>query len=120
MCERIVNIVTGRTRVWLSRSARDSVLKVSPVARPSPAGAGRSRRPGFQRPRPSRDDGAERALSGRRPHPVDRRTRQTRRVQVTTVFHGDQVDLTATFKTLKSGLTYMAFGEAIVPAKELS
>ncbi len=25
-----------------------------------------------------------------------------------------------TFKTLKTGLTYMAFGEAIVPAKELS
>ena len=51
---------------------------------------------------------------------TDARTRQTRRVQVTTVFHGDQFDLTATFKTLKSGLTYMAFGEAIVPAKELS
>jgi hypothetical protein len=51
---------------------------------------------------------------------TDARTRQTRRVQATTVFQGDQVDLTATFKTLKSGLTYMAFGEAIVPAKELS
>ena len=37
----------------------------------------------------------------------DARTRQTRRIQVTTVFQGDQVDLTATFKTLKSGLTYM-------------
>jgi len=48
------------------------------------------------------------------------RTRQTHRVQATTVFQGDQVDLTATFKTFKSGLTYMAFGEAIVPAKELS
>jgi len=51
---------------------------------------------------------------------TDARTRQTRRVQVTTVFQGNEVDLTAIFKTLKSGLTYMAFGEAIVPAKELS
>jgi hypothetical protein len=50
----------------------------------------------------------------------DARTRQTRRIQVTTVFQGDQVDLTATFKTLKSGLTYMSFGEAIVPAKQMS
>ena len=50
----------------------------------------------------------------------DARTRQTRRIQVTTVFQGDQVDLTATFKTLKSGLTYMAFGEVIVPAKQMS
>jgi hypothetical protein len=50
----------------------------------------------------------------------DARTRQTRRIQVTTIFQGDQVDLTATFKTLKSGLTYMSFGEAIVPAKQMS
>jgi hypothetical protein len=50
----------------------------------------------------------------------DARTRQTRRIQVTTVFQGDQVDLTATFKTLKSGLTYMSFGEEIVPAKQMS
>jgi hypothetical protein len=50
----------------------------------------------------------------------DARTRQTRRIQVTTVFQGDQVDLTATFKTLKGGLTYMAFGEVIVPAKQMS
>jgi hypothetical protein len=50
----------------------------------------------------------------------DARARQTRRIQVTTVFQGDQVDLTATFKTLKSGLTYMSFGEAIVPAKQMS
>jgi hypothetical protein len=50
----------------------------------------------------------------------DARTRQTRRIQVTTIFQGDQVDLTATFKTLKSGLTYMSFGEVIVPAKQMS
>ena len=51
---------------------------------------------------------------------TDARTRPTRRVQAATVFQDDQVGLTATFKTLKSGVTYMAFGEAIVPAKELS
>lgn len=50
----------------------------------------------------------------------DARTRQARRIQVTTIFQGDQVDLTATFKTLKSGLTYMAWGEVIVPAKQMS
>lgn len=50
----------------------------------------------------------------------DARTRQARRIQVTTVFQGDQVDLSATFKTLKSGLTYMAWGEVIVPAKQMS
>jgi hypothetical protein len=43
-----------------------------------------------------------------------------KRMQVTTIFQGDQVDLTATFKTLKSGLTYMAWGEVIVPAKQMS
>jgi len=50
----------------------------------------------------------------------DARTRQTRRIQVTTVFQGDQVDLVATFKTLKSGLTYAAWGEVNVPAKQMS
>lgn len=50
----------------------------------------------------------------------DARTRQTRRIQVTTIFQGDQVDLTATFKTLKSGLTYMAYGDVNVPAKQMS
>ena len=39
---------------------------------------------------------------------------------MTTIFQGDQVDLTATFKTLKSGLIYMSFGEVIVPAKQMS
>ena len=39
---------------------------------------------------------------------------------MTTIFQGDQVDLTATFKTLKSGLTYTSFGEVIVPAKQMS
>ncbi len=43
-----------------------------------------------------------------------------KRMQVTTIFQGDQVDLTAIFKTLKSGLNYMSWGEVIVPAKQMS
>ena len=43
-----------------------------------------------------------------------------KRMQVTTIFQGAQVDLTAIFKTLKSGLNYMAWGEVIVPAKQMS
>ena len=35
-------------------------------------------------------------------------------------FQGDPVSLTATFKTLPSGLTHMAYGEVIVPAKQMS
>jgi hypothetical protein len=51
---------------------------------------------------------------------TDARTRHTRRVQVSTVFQGDPVQLTATFNTLPSGLNYMAYGEATVPNKQLS
>src|SRR5206468_8887751 len=43
-----------------------------------------------------------------------------KRMQVTTIFQGDQVDLTAIFKTLKSGLNYMSWGEVIVPATQTS
>jgi len=51
---------------------------------------------------------------------TDARTRQTRRVQVTTFFQGDAVNVTATFETIPSGLTYMSYAEANVGAKELS
>lgn len=47
-------------------------------------------------------------------------TRQTRRIEVGTTYQGDAVQLTATFKTLASGLTYMAYAEVTVPAKQLS
>jgi hypothetical protein len=51
---------------------------------------------------------------------IDARTRQTRRVHAGTYFQGSPVSLSATFKTLASGLTHLAFGEAVVPAKQLS
>lgn len=51
---------------------------------------------------------------------TDARTRQTRRVQVSTFYQGDMVQVTATFNTIPSGLTYMAYAEATVPAKQLS
>jgi hypothetical protein len=47
-------------------------------------------------------------------------TKQTRQMTVTTFFEEDLVNVTATFKTLSSGLTYVAFGEVDVPAKGLS
>ena len=51
---------------------------------------------------------------------VDPMTRQPQRIQVSTGFQGDPVSITATFKTLRSGLNHVAFAEAIVPAKQLS
>ena len=47
-------------------------------------------------------------------------TRHTHKIQVYTFFQSDAVNLTATFKTLPSGLTHVAFAEATVPAKGLS
>jgi hypothetical protein len=48
-------------------------------------------------------------------------TKHLRQIQVNTTFQGNAVQLSATFATLPgSGLNYMAFGEATVPAKQLS
>jgi hypothetical protein len=48
-------------------------------------------------------------------------TKHLRQMQVNTTFQGNTVQLTATFQTRAgSGLNYMAFGEATVPAKQLS
>ena len=47
-------------------------------------------------------------------------TRQTRRLTVMTFYQGDEVSVSATFKTLASGLTYMSFGQINVPDKGLS
>jgi hypothetical protein len=47
-------------------------------------------------------------------------TRQTRKIQVDTFFQGDGVNVTATFKSLQSGLTHVAYAEVIVPTKNLS
>jgi hypothetical protein len=51
---------------------------------------------------------------------TDAATRQTRQIVVETVFQGDTVDFTAAFKTLSSGLTYMAYAEVNVPAKQMT
>jgi hypothetical protein len=51
---------------------------------------------------------------------VNAYTRHLTRVQVNTTFQGNPVQLDATFNTLPSGLNYMAFAEATVPAKQLS
>lgn len=51
---------------------------------------------------------------------TDARTRQSGRVQVNTLFQGDMVNVTATFETIPSGLTYMSYAEATVGAKGLS
>jgi len=51
---------------------------------------------------------------------VDPATRHPRRIQVFTSFQGDPVNLTATFKTLPTGLNHVAYAEVIVLAKQLS
>ena len=51
---------------------------------------------------------------------VNPRTRHAQRAQISTTFQGDPVNLTATFKTLASGLNHVAYGEMTVPMKQLS
>jgi hypothetical protein len=51
---------------------------------------------------------------------VDPLTRHARKVQVASIFQGDPVNLTATFKTLPSGLNHVAYAELTVPAKQMS
>lgn len=50
---------------------------------------------------------------------IDAATRQTRKVAITTTFDGDTVTLTASFKTLATGLTHLEFGEVEVDAKQM-
>lgn len=50
----------------------------------------------------------------------DARSRQARKVVVSSTFQGDLVNLTATFRTLASRLTYVAFAEVTVPAKQIT
>jgi hypothetical protein len=51
---------------------------------------------------------------------TDASTRHTRKMQVNTFFQGDAVNLTATFKTLRSGMTHVDYAEVVVPGKNLS
>jgi hypothetical protein len=41
----------------------------------------------------------------------------TNKLSVTTSYQGDQIEFTGTFTTLKNGLNYMTFGEALIPSK---
>ena len=47
-------------------------------------------------------------------------TRQTRRMTIMTFFQGDEVTVTATFKTLASGLNYAAYIQVNVPDKNMT
>jgi len=51
---------------------------------------------------------------------VNAPTRQTTRMTIMTFFQGDEVTVTATFKTLNSGLNYPAYVQINVPDKNLS
>lgn len=51
---------------------------------------------------------------------VDPRTRLAQRIRVSTTFEGEAVTLTATFKTLPSGLNHVAYAEVTMPAGQLS
>jgi hypothetical protein len=46
--------------------------------------------------------------------------RETRRMTIMTFFQGDEVTVTATFKTLNSGLNYAAYIQMNIPDKNLS
>lgn len=48
---------------------------------------------------------------------IEASTRRTRKTQVNTFYEGEAVKLTATFKTLKSGLNYVAFADVTIPGK---
>jgi hypothetical protein len=48
------------------------------------------------------------------------RNLETRKTEVTTFYQGDVVQVTATFKMIPSGLTYMDFAEVIVAARQMS
>ncbi len=50
---------------------------------------------------------------------VDGAQCRTRKIQVTTLYEKDTVELTATFVTMKSGVTHLQYAEVKVPAKKL-
>jgi hypothetical protein len=51
---------------------------------------------------------------------VSSQTHATRSMKIMTFFESDEVNVSVTFKTLTSGLTYAAFGEVDVPTKHLT
>ena len=51
---------------------------------------------------------------------VDAKTHHASKLQIVTTFDQDEVQVSASFKTLKNGPTHMQFAEVTVPAKGLS
>lgn len=51
---------------------------------------------------------------------LDPTSKQTRRMQISTTYEGGAVTATASFKTSKTGLTYMNFAEVEVPDKNMT
>lgn len=47
-------------------------------------------------------------------------THQTIKIAVTTFYEGDVIELTATFKTLPSGLTHVEYAEVVISVKQLT
>jgi hypothetical protein len=50
---------------------------------------------------------------------TDAATRHTRRISVNTTYQGNNVQITASFKTLPSGLNYMNYATIDVPAQQM-
>jgi hypothetical protein len=48
---------------------------------------------------------------------IEASTRRTRKTQVNTFYEGEAVQLTASFKTLASGLNYVAYADVTIPGK---
>ena len=48
---------------------------------------------------------------------IEASTHRTRKIQVNTFYEGQAVNLTATFKTIASGLNYVAFADVAIPGK---
>ena len=51
---------------------------------------------------------------------VDLANYSSSKIEVSTVFEGDSITFTATFNTLKEGLNYIAYAQALIPRKELT
>jgi hypothetical protein len=50
---------------------------------------------------------------------IDSRTYSITKASIATTFDGDQIEFTATYKNIPSGVNYLAFAEILVPAKSV-
>lgn len=51
---------------------------------------------------------------------IDGELYNTTKTEVMTTFEGDEIHFTATFITLRNGLTYMGYAEMLIPAKNMT